>query len=192
MLISRSVAVLSIVSCLFFCDASRAAEVMTPNTVRLAPGENSPCAAIELMAWIAGTWRGVAAGAESEEIWSMPNAGTMLGMYRMTRDARPVFYELLALTEESGSLVLRLKHFHPDLTGWEERADSVTMPLVAVREDRIYFEGLTFEPQADDGLTIYVAIEDQTTGNIREEVFRLKRLRLLLGSDLERPDPFLK
>ncbi len=180
MLISRAVAVFSIVSCLF-SDASLAAEVMTPNTSRLAPGESSPRAAIEVMAWIAGTWRGAAAGAESEETWSMPNAGTMLGMYRMTRDAKPVFYELLALTEESGSLVLRLKHFHADLTGWEERADSVTMPLVAVREDRFYFEGLTFEPQADDGLTIYVAIENQTTGNIREEVFRPKRLKASAG-----------
>ena len=175
MSIARSAAALWIVSCLF-AQAGHAAEMMTPNTSRLASGESSPRAAIESMAWIAGTWRGAAAGDESEETWGMPNAGSMLGMYRLTKDAKPVFYELLALTEENGSLVLRIKHFHPDLSGWEERTDSVTMPLVAVRSDRVYFEGLTFESQGDDGLAIYVAIEDRTTGSIREEVFKLIRV----------------
>ena len=175
MLIARSVAVLWIVSRFFF-DASHAAEMVTPNTSRLAPGESSPRAAIESMAWIAGTWRGAAAGGESEETWGMPNAGSMLGMYRLTRDSKPVFYELLALSEENGSMVLHIKHFHPDLSGWEERTDSVTMPLAAVRSDRVYFEGLTFESQGDDELAIYVAIEDRTTGTIREEVFKLIRV----------------
>jgi hypothetical protein len=175
MLIARSIAVLSIASCLF-CDASHAAEVMTPSTLRLAPGASSPRASLEAMAWIAGTWRGAASGGESEETWGIPNGGSMLGMYRLTKDAKPVFYELLALTEENGSMVLRIKHFHPDLSGWEERTDSVTMPLVEVSPDRVYFEGLTFEPRADDGLAIYVAVEDRETGNIREEIFKLKRV----------------
>ena len=68
----------------------------------------------------------------------------MMGMYRMIKDGKPVFYELLLITEENGSLAIKLKHFHADLRGWEERDASVRFPLVAKRDGRIYFDGMTF------------------------------------------------
>ena len=151
-----------------------AAEPMTPNTLRLAQGEPSPAATIDDMAWYAGTWRGAGLGGNNEEIWSPPMNGSMMGMYRLFGGDGAVFYEFLTIVEERGSLTLRLKHFHPDLRGWEDRDEQVRMPLVAKREGRIYFDGLTFEPQADGSVTIYLAIESRK-GAVREEVFKYQR-----------------
>lgn len=152
----------------------QAAEQLTPNTLQLAEGEAGAPASIGDMAWLAGTWRGSGLGGFNEEIWGAPRHGVMLGMYRMIRDGRPVFYELLTLSETDGSLTLRLKHFHPDLRGWEERDESLSFPLIAVRDGRIYFEGMTFEPRGDE-VTIYLAIENREAGSVREEVFRYQR-----------------
>ena len=151
-----------------------AAETVTPNTLRLAQGEVSPRATIDEMAWYAGTWRGPGLGGENEEIWSAPKNGAMMGMYRLLAADRPVFYEFLTLVEERNSLTLRLKHFHPDLRGWEERGESLQMALVAKRDGRFYFDGLTFEPGADGTVTIYLAVQPKN-GPIHEEVFRYQR-----------------
>lgn len=155
-------------------SSASAAETMTPNTLRLAQGETSPAATIDDMAWYAGIWRGAGLSGDSEEIWSAPNNGTMMGMYRLLQADRPIFYEFLTLIEESNSLTLRLKHFHPDLRGWEERDQSVQMRLVAKRDGRLYFDGITFEPSVDGTVTIYLAIQPKN-GPIREEVFRYQR-----------------
>lgn len=151
-----------------------AAETLTANTLRLAEGEASPPATIEAMAWLAGVWGGSGLGGDNEEIWSAPRHGVMLGMYRMLRDGAPVFYELLTLSEVDGSLELRLRHFHPDLRGWEERDESLAFPLVAVRDGRIWFEGMTFEPRGDE-VTVWLAIEDRESGSVREETFSYRR-----------------
>ena len=94
--------------------------------------------------------------------------------YRLLQDGRTVFYEFLTIVEEHHSLSLRLKHFGPDLRGWEEREESVRMPLVAMRAGRICFDGLTFEPNHDGTVTIYLAIRSKD-GATREEVFRYRR-----------------
>ena len=74
----------------------------------------------------------------------------MMGMYRLVRDGKPVFYELLTLVEENGTLMLRLKHFHPDLKGWEEKGHTVEFPLVALADGAVHFEGMSFHPRGND------------------------------------------
>ena len=117
----------------------------TENTVKLAEGESGGKATLADMAWLAGSWMGEGLGGISEEMWSKPAGGAMMGTYRLIKDGKPVFYELLLITEENGSLAIKLKHFHADLRGWEERDASVRFPLVAKRDGRIYFDGMTFE-----------------------------------------------
>jgi hypothetical protein len=153
-----------------------AQERITENTLKLAPGQSSPAATIADMAWLAGHWTGDGLGGRSEEIWSPPEHGVMMGMYRHIQDDKPVFYEFLTLAEERGSLVLRLKHFHPDLTGWEEKDKHVSFPFVAKRGGVIHFEGMSFQPQGD-ALTVYLAIENKKDGSVREAVFRYTRAR---------------
>lgn len=89
----------------------------TNNTLKLAEGQSSEAATIADVAQLSGNWTGTGLGGVSEEIWSKPAAGVMMGMYRLIREDKPAFYEMLWLAEENGTLILRLKHFHANLVG---------------------------------------------------------------------------
>jgi hypothetical protein len=160
--------------CLLAAAGASTQAPITENTVRLAPGTASPPATIGDLAWLAGSWTGPGLGGQVEEIWSVPRAGAMMGMFRLLRDGGTVFYELMTLVEESGSLTLHVKHFNPDLTGWEEKTKTVDFLLVAVSGDRFLFDGLTFERRGADAVTIYVVISSKD-GTVREEAFRYTR-----------------
>ncbi len=159
----------------------QAQEKLTANTLTLAAGQKPAAAKIDDMAWYAGQWCGGGPGGLNEEIWSTPRAGVMMGMYRLIKDGKPVFYELLTMLEEQGSLVIRLKHFHPDLKGWEERDESEEFAFVAQRDGRMYFDGMTFERSGPDAVTVYLAIE-QKDGKVTEESFRYTRQCSAAGS----------
>jgi hypothetical protein len=152
-----------------------AQEKLTERTFRLKAGTKPPPAAITDMAWLAGRWVGEALGGVSEEIWSEPSAGAMMGMYRLVRDGKTIFYELLTIVEQDGSLMLRLKHFNADLTGWEEKLKTIDFPLVARDGGAVHFEGMSFHPKGSDALTVYLAI-NQKDGTVREEAFSYKRM----------------
>lgn len=99
----------------------------------------------------------------------------MMGVYRLVRDGKPVFYELMTLVEEKGSLVLRLKHFNPDLTGWEEKEKTVDFHFVGKADGATYFEGITFRPEGETAATIFLAIQ-QKGGSMKEEEFSYMRI----------------
>lgn len=161
-----------VVAC--FCAAAAAAqERQTENTVKLSPGQKPPAATIADMAWLEGHWTGEGLGGVSEETWMAPRDGVMLGMYRLVRDGKPQFYELMMVREHEGSLLFRLKHFDPDLTGWEEKDQTVDFPLVARADGVLQFAGLTFRPEGER-MTMYLAIRGKD-GQVREETFRYTR-----------------
>jgi catechol 2,3-dioxygenase-like lactoylglutathione lyase family enzyme len=149
-------------------------EKITEHTLKLGPGAKSPPATLADMAWLTGRWVGPALGGEAEEIWSPPRAGSMMGMYRLVRDGKPVFYEFQTLVEVRGSLILRLKHFNPDLIGWEEKQKTIEFPLVGLQGGIIQFEGMSFHRQGDARLTVYLAIEGKD-GAVHEEAFSYTR-----------------
>jgi hypothetical protein len=149
----------------------------TANTVRLAEGAPPPAATIADMAWIAGRWHGEGLGGSAEEAWSDPAGGSMVGHFRLVKDAKPVFYEIMTVLEVKGSLELRLKHVNPDMTGWEEKADFVTFRLAKVEPGAIYFNGLTFRRAAPDRVEIYLALRNRADGALREEKFTMSRSR---------------
>ena len=175
--LGRESGVWSLALALVMALASRAdgQEPLTENTLKLTPGQASAPATIADMEWLAGHWTGDGLGGRSEEIWSPPANGAMMGMHRHIKDDKAVFYELLTLVEENGSLILRLKHFHPDLVGWEEKDEIVSFPFVAKRGGVMHFEGMAFEP-AGDGLTVHLAIGNKEDGSVREAVFRYRRV----------------
>jgi hypothetical protein len=154
---------------------ARTQEPLTEHTRKLAAGQTPPPATIQDMAWLAGHWTGEALGGLSEEIWSPPRDGVMLGMYRLIRDGKPAFYEILTLAETGGSLMLRLKHFNPDLTGWEEKDQTVDFPFLGKAGALLHFEGMAFQPEGQEAVTVFLAIE-QKDGTFREEVFRYRRV----------------
>ena len=131
----------------------------------LEADQDSPIASIEDAAFIEGYWIGEAFGGTFEEIWSAPNQGTMLGMFKLVADEAVNFYELMTISAADSSLVFGLKHFSPDLTGWEEKDESLTFPLVDKEENMLYFDGYTFEKVDDQTLHVYLEM-----GSKKEEI----------------------
>jgi hypothetical protein len=123
----------------------------------LAPGETSPPATIEDVAWMAGHWVGEDG---SEEVFSAPAGGQIMGMFRMLQDGAPVIYEFELIAESEGSIVLHLKHFNPDLSVWEERDEWTSFPLVAVEDHAVYFDGLSYQLTDEDRLEAAVNVRD--------------------------------
>lgn len=134
----------------------------------------APKATLADVAWIQGHWRGEAFGGITEEIWSPPLGNSMMCVFKLVVEDEVRFYEIITLTEEQGTLMLRLKHFHGDLKGWEEKDETVDFPLVKVTPGKVFFDGFTFERVSAEEMNIYVLLEDGD-GNRQEEVFRYER-----------------
>ncbi len=147
-----------------FTSIAFAQSEKTPHTLALDEGSASPAASIDQVAWVAGHWHGEAFGGQVEEVWSKPAGGAMMGMFRLVQGGEVGFYEILTLLEEEGSLVFRLKHFNSDLTGWEEKDETVSMPLVALEDGIAFFDGITFQRVDDNTMNIYLASENKEGG----------------------------
>jgi hypothetical protein len=167
---------LLLITSLLSCGASGvlASERLTEHTVKLSPGEKPAPAKIADMKWLAGHWVGEAFGGTTEELWADPVGGTMAGLYRLHKEGKTIFYEILTVSEKDGSLVMRLKHFNPDLTGWEEKNEVQSFSLVAKRDGALQFEGMSFHPQGDQ-LTVHLAIEHKDKP-VEEVTFKYRRV----------------
>ena len=91
-------------------------------------------------AWLAGTWRGEQGEVLMEETWSQPQAGNMVGMFRMLQGEEVAFYELMVIEQDEGGPVLRLQHFDAGLVGWERKKRCVSFPLRESAEGLAVFE----------------------------------------------------
>ncbi|HMB63513.1 MAG TPA: DUF6265 family protein [Eudoraea sp.] len=120
--------------------------------------------------WLAGHWVGDGFGGTSEEVWALPADGTMMGMYRHVKDEKLVFYEFLLLDKDG----LRLKHFHPDLRGWEAKDDFVTFPMVEYSPDKLVLKGLTFEKKSATEMEIRLQL--RRGEKVETEVFKMRRV----------------
>lgn len=122
--------------------------------------------------WLEGSWKGDGFDGSSEEVWSSPSAdGKMMGVYRHHKaDGSLNFYEFLILDEEG----IRLKHFTPQLIGWEEKSDYVTFEMIRYDENTIEMKGLTFKRISPDKMEIYLKLMDDN-GEIRTETFHMVR-----------------
>ena len=160
------------------CPAAVAAQKpgLTPNTLAYDSTQVRPKATLSDIAWLTGHWRGPALGGMSEEVWSDPEANSMMGMYRLMKDGQVVFYEIMSIQPDGGSLVLALKHFNADLTGWEEKVEVRRFRLLKLTPTAAYFEGMTFRQFGPDTVRVQLAIE-QRDGTAREEEFRYTRVK---------------
>lgn len=139
----------------------------------LAEGAASPPATVEDLAWLEGRWIGEGLGGCSEETISAPVGGQIMGMFRQAgADGSPSFYEFYLFAPKGDSIALRIKHFNPDLSGWEEKDGYVEFPLVAIEKDAVYFDGLTYARDGAKGLKAAVKIGDDGRGD-----FILRRAR---------------
>ena len=150
-----------------------AAEPKTEHTFQLGDGEQRPAATIEDAAWLVGSWTGTAFESTFEEVWNPPSAGTMIGFFKLIDDEGVTFYELLLLSVEDDTLSLKVKHFNPDFTAWEAKADFVNFRLVKKEETALHFGGLSFYRRGDDSIDGYIVM---TIGDeVREHHLKYER-----------------
>ena len=162
-------------SALLICSTSflSAQEKLTENTLQLGDEGKRPPARVADFAWLEGHWQAEALGGSANEIWSAPASGTMVGMFRLVKDGEAAFYEIFTLTEEDETVILHLKHFNADLTGWEEKDETVDFPLVALEEGQAFFDGLTYQRRGPDEIQVYLAMH--TKDGVQEVPFAWKR-----------------
>jgi hypothetical protein len=173
----RTLIILALAAAMTCTAHARPPQGSTPNTLRLPEGDPRPAARIADLAWLAGHWTGEGLGGRIEEVWSGPDGGAMVGYFRLVKDDKPVFYEIMTLLEVEGSVELRLKHVNPDMTGWEEKNGFVTFKLVKHDAAGAWFSGLTFRRVAPDLMESYLALRDRTDNTVREEKFVYRRTR---------------
>lgn len=138
-----------------------------------APG---PQATLDDVAWLQGLWIGEGiGGAPALENWLPPTGTTMVGSFvQQEADGAIMFTEHMYLMEQDGSLVVKLKHFNADLTGWEDAEGMVTFPLVAVEPCAVHFNSLTYRCEPDGGLLVAVRMKSDGP-DVEELVFRFRR-----------------
>jgi len=129
----------------------------SPPVLQAGAGADLPPARASSVGWLAGDWVGQGLGGVSEEAWLLPAAGSLAGVYRGSRGGQVTFYELMTVVEAGGSLSFRLKHFAPDLRGWESPERAVEFPAVRTARSALYFDGLTYRRTAD-GIESWVVI----------------------------------
>ena len=132
-----------------------------PNTLELPKGVASPPAKLADVAWLAGHWQGEAFGGQTEEIWSAPAGGSMMGSFRLVAAGEVQFYELEIIRQVGKTLILQLKHFNADLTGWEEQDETIDFPLVKIEPDALYFSGFTVRRINENEMHMYVMVDDE-------------------------------
>lgn len=145
------------------------------NILHFDEATGSPVADLSAVAWIAGHWRGEALGGVTEEIWSPPMGGSMMASFKLAVDDEVKFYELETILQEGDTLILKLKHFSSKLHGWEEKNETVDFKLVKVTDDKVYFDGMTFENVSKEEMNVYVLIGDD--GAEQETKFNYRKVK---------------
>lgn len=126
--------------------------------------------------WLAGRWVGEGMGGQIEETWAPAAGGQMVGHFQLVKAGKPEFYEIMLLDAQPGGLRLRVKHFNPDFTAWEDKAVWHSFEPLAVEPNVLKFKGLTFDRKGDR-LTITVTFKKKD-GTIYQEPLQLRRAPL--------------
>lgn len=134
-------------------------------------------ASIADFAFFTGYWKGSGFGGTSEEMWMPHSAGNLLGTFKQSDGDALIFSEYMEIVKVDGEFQLRLKHFNPDFSGWEEKSDHVIFKLVEVSENKAVFEGLIYELIAPDQLQVTLQLQD-SDGNSSAETFSYSRHEL--------------
>lgn len=142
------------------------------------PADNAnaaPSINIASASWLVGRWSGEGLGGQIDEAWSPAAGGQMTGHFRLVRDGRPVFYEFLVLEEHAGGLRLRVKHFNPDMTGWEEKDRSVDFAFVSASPGELVFRSLRIKREGRNRITMTLRMR-QPGGEVRDELLVFRRV----------------
>lgn len=136
---------------------------------------------LEGLAWLEGFWAGRINGDCVEEIWASAAAGAMMGMFRWVAEGELRFYEFITIVQNGKNIEMRIKHFDPDLNGWEEKKES-TMFFLSELDDRraVFFQEsenkplwLIYESPSESALRVYFKPQDNSP--VGDSVFTFQR-----------------
>ncbi len=142
----------------------------------VAQAQTTRATTIDDAAWLAGRWIGEGLGGQLEETWSPPSGGQMVGHFAMSENGAPRFYEFMMLDIVDGGVRMRVKHFNPDMTGWEEKDAWHTFEPVSASAEALAFDGLVI--RRIDANAIEMQLQMRSNGAVREETFRFRRAPL--------------
>jgi hypothetical protein len=103
----------------------------------LAPPASSDSPTVADLDWMVGRWQGTGLGGDIEEIFLPARGGAMPATFRLVRGERVVFYEFILVEQTEAGVEMRLHHFNPGMTRWEE--EPVVFDLAEVREGEAIF-----------------------------------------------------
>lgn len=132
------------------------------------------------LAWLEGHWVGTGIGGHpAGETFSYAGEGQMVGhFWQLDENGGVNFYELITVTPDEDSLVMRLKHFTADLTGWEEKPGETALnfPLRERSDTRWLFGPVTFTRPTPDRLEVSVQMRPRDDGSPRTLEFSYRRV----------------
>ena len=97
----------------------------------------------------------------------------MVGLFKLMHEGNVSFYEIMLITEEEGTISLKVKHFNPDFSAWEEKEDYVNFRFIKAEENAVHFSGISFYRISDDEMHAYIVMRQNE--EIREEKIVYRR-----------------
>jgi hypothetical protein len=157
----RKMQSLAVITVMSIACSIPAAELRTEHTYRLAENETPPTATLEDASWLVGSWTGTAFGQTFEEVWNPASAGSMVGLFKLMGEDSVNMYEIMLMTVDDGRLSLKVKHFNPDFTAWEEKEDYVNFKLVKMEPDALHFAGISFYRRDENHIDAYIVMREK-------------------------------
>jgi hypothetical protein len=145
---------------------------------------------LDHVSWLTGAWVGTGLGGEVDDVIFEPRDGAMMGVFRLTKHDRVVFYEFFLFEETEEGVALRLHHFNPGMTRWED--EPVRFDLIEAEEQRAVFvlsdptkperdRVLTYERDGDRLLATLKAPHEDESDAVRFD-YRLTDANTVVGA----------
>lgn len=112
-------------------------------------------ASIDDVRWLEGYWIGKMPEGPVEQYFLPPAANQMPSFVRSLNGKEIIFYEIATFVERDGTIFMRLRHFTPDLVGWEDRSGPIERRLLATEGGNLFFDRASFIRTGEDTYTVY-------------------------------------
>jgi Domain of unknown function (DUF6265) len=157
-------------------------ETIMPVGAPVLAGEQSARApGLRQVSFLQGRWQGRGAtGALVEEYWSGIEGDSMIGHCRMIKDGRTTFYELLAILDTPGGLILKMRHFTEGMKPWPEKDESGDCNLVSISGKEVVFGNASADHavkvtyRRKGAASLYAEVEDTQNGKTSSYPFEYK------------------
>jgi hypothetical protein len=117
---------------------SKPAPAAAQTPPRIAP-QQAAAAKLSDFAWLEGRWHGDWGPRMAEQTWMAPQAGTMVGIFRLVESEKPLAIELYTLVQRPDGINFYFRHFTPELVPWE-KSDATVLNLVSLDANHFEFD----------------------------------------------------